>query len=190
MELQVMQECKRQRAFTGARRTTDCTRAISPPEGARPSRDRRPLACRAPGGGCAHSAGRKMLARAPREETPGPTYWDRVSFPRAPPMTPTRRPSSTHLRPLSAAISPLEWRAGREDARGDAISHFSRAAGAPPPTSQTNPDRPRPPHPSPRRQRSERLRLTSPASIPGQAPPPQGCAQAQNARRKTRRPME
>lgn len=189
MQLQVLQECKGQRALPGARRITDCTRAISPPEGARPSRDRRPLACRAPGEeGCAHFAGKKMLAGAPREETPGPTYWDRFPFP-----GPHRGPPPEDPPPLTCAPCPqpsAPWSGGRAG-RTRSATPFPTFPGlrAHPPTSRTNRDRPQPPHPSPGGGAQSVCALHLPPPFPGRHRPPQGRAQAQNARRKTRRPM-
>lgn len=75
------------------------------------------------------------------------------------------RPSFTHRRPLSAAISAFRCRAGREAVLGAAIYRFSRAVREPP-TIQTNRKPWRPLHPSPVRQRTLRLRIASPSSTP------------------------
>lgn len=80
------------------------------------------------------------------------------------------RPSLTHLRPLSAAISAFRCKAGREPALGAAIYRFSRAVRAPP-TIQTNRKPSRPLHPSPVRQRTTRLRAAPPSSTPSRSLP-------------------
>ena len=78
------------------------------------------------------------------------------------------RPYLTHLRPLSAAISTLRCKAGREPALGAAIYRFSRAVRAPS-TIQINPKRSRSLHPSPVRRRATRLRAPPPSSTPSRS---------------------
>lgn len=78
--------------------------------------------------------------------------------------------SLTHLRPLSAVISPSTGGAGREPAIGVAISRFSRAVLAPP-TTQTNQKPPRPLHPSPVWRPTTRLRPLLAPPLDESAPP-------------------